>query len=233
MRKFFICFAFFYLFSQGLFSQVYISETSNDIFVGPQNVFTLNEQIKEIYIADLENEIEKIKLDSNSENQTSFNEDIQFLENLLVEWKEVEPMKIEEDQEYCYFSEASQEFKSIEYNSFLTHTHTVSEFIHYQKLDGDKEWVKRAAKNCDSPNPEDCMVWCLEIIPEYLIEDFVGTEVVYTVEDDVFDFQLSEQGNYLERFVQLEFEQEVEIDIFLDAESEKQIPAALIELCSQ
>lgn len=45
---------------------------------------------------------------------------------------------------------------------------------------GDSKWVKtKADKNCLSPNPDDCMVWCLQVVPEKSISYYAVTDTMF------------------------------------------------------
>jgi len=177
--KYFLLFIFIIVFLLMSTAQVYVYGAHNNvILLGPENISKYDFLLSQSYI----DELNSIK----SELKNNGKENI-FIDSLLNSWYEV--IRIQES-----LLEASELIKrgsciefetenSVFYSDELTiEVANLSGEIKYKeffnvKINSGAKWVKRkSTNNCLSPNPEDCMIWCLEESNKYIIEDFSGKE---------------------------------------------------------
>lgn len=246
----------FLLLSLTTSAQVFISEYyEGEVFVGPENVMSINEQIKNAYIEDLskivgefQSQIEEIERLSNAKKKSKedrsrlkelkrFSKDIahdqEYFEALLEVWKDYEVIEFQEGEDYCFFNSTDGSFREVSVEKSTTQKMMVYEYMPMIEMPNGMKWtLKDRDENCLSKDPKECRTWLLSerISPGFI--DVTNKQMpLDTITDQYFDFRIAGQNSLLIRSIEYEFATEESLFQFYNLSKTDRIPSSWIVKC--
>lgn len=244
-----------YMVGQSLIGQVYISNSyDGEIFIGPDNVLSINSEVIDTYSAELSKAIgllndnlleieylrgiekkkrrDRKRLSQLLQQKEDFVTDIQNFNHLLKKWNDPNLANFSLENQYCYYD--SDSLTNIIAEPEIIKDTIVIEFVDCDAMETGTRWIKKKADGkCLSTNPDDCLIWCLVQVNNFEINDMTGNKLLLNDTEEYFQFKYSEMSDRIKRKSKLILQYDRNLYRFKSAVSRKIIPFSEIELCNK